>query len=519
MKSTIRSKLFLLTYGIILGFIVGLIILNNTFLHNYYIHNRQVALVQAFDELKAIDLDSNNFDDEIIEIESKYSLSVRIIVQDQPVPRNINVDGFISIPNLYHHLYGAQYAIPSQILTKIIVNYNLSVMKNEELDFGDKVSIADSYDAYLLDVNSDLYNYQENYQMLGLFVATDIDGAENLFYISTITFSSIEDSIRIFNSFTFLIGFIFMILAGLIMYFFSYRFTNPILEINRVADEISKLNFSQKVDISNDDEIGDLGYSINKMSSQLEKAIIELQLSNDKLAKEILYKNKIDTMRKEFIANASHELKTPLSLIMGYGEALKLSDLDDNTKAEYLEIILDEAEKMNSLVKELLNLSQIESGKKEFKFSDFSIKNLIEDTVKLFSLIFKDKSIKLELNIEDSLVKSDYDQLQSVISNMISNAINHIDGEKVISITSKIIENGTSRVFIKNTGKNIPETEIANIWDSFYKVDKARTRDYGGQGLGLSIVKSILDTLGYDYGVKNVNDGVVFYFDIDTPEF
>lgn len=519
MKSSIRSKLFLLTYGIILGFIVGLIILNNTFLRNYYIRNREVALIQAFDEIKSIDLDSYSFDDEIIEIESKYSLSVRIIVQDQPVPRNINVDGFISIPNLYHHLYGEQYAIPSQILTKIIVNYNLSVMRQEELDFGNKVKISEMYDAYLLDVNSDLYNYQENYQMLGLFVATDIEGAENLFYISTITFSSIEDSIRIFNSFTILIGFIFMIMAGLIMYFFSYRFTNPILEINRVADEISKLNFSQKVNIANDDEIGDLGYSINKMSSQLEKSIKELQLSNDKLAKEILYKNKIDTMRKEFIANASHELKTPLSLIMGYGEALKLSGLDEQTKAEYLEIILDEADKMNKLVHELLNLSQIDSGKKEFKFKEFSIKTLIEDTVKLFTLVFKDKMIDLQMEIEDYQVKSDYDQLQSVLTNMISNAINHIDGNKVISIKTKKMENGSLRVFIKNTGKNIPEDEVVNIWESFYKVDRARTRAYGGQGLGLSIVKSILDTLSYDFGVYNVEDGVVFYFEIDKSEF
>ncbi len=519
MKSSIRSKLFLLTYGIILGFIVGLIILNNTFLRNYYIRNREVALIQAFDEIKSIDLDSYSFDDEIIEIESKYSLSVRIIVQDQPVPRNINVDGFISIPNLYHHLYGEQYAIPSQILTKIIVNYNLSVMRQEELDFGNKVKISEMYDAYLLDVNSDLYNYQENYQMLGLFVATDIEGAENLFYISTITFSSIEDSIRIFNSFTILIGFIFMIMAGLIMYFFSYRFTNPILEINRVADEISKLNFSQKVNIANDDEIGDLGYSINKMSSQLEKSIKELQLSNDKLAKEILYKNKIDTMRKEFIANASHELKTPLSLIMGYGEALKLSGLDEHTKAEYLEIILDEADKMNKLVHELLNLSQIDSGKKEFKFKEFSIKTLIEDTVKLFTLVFKDKMIDLQMEIEDYQVKSDYDQLQSVLTNMISNAINHIDGNKVISIKTKKMENGSLRVFIKNTGKNIPEDEVVNIWESFYKVDRARTRAYGGQGLGLSIVKSILDTLSYDFGVYNVEDGVVFYFEIDKSEF
>jgi len=310
-----------------------------------------------------------------------------------------------------------------------------------------------------------------------------------------------------------------MIIAGLMMYFFSYRFTNPILEINRIADEISKLDFSHKVEITTDDEIGDLGYSINKMSTQLEISIKELQLSNDKLAKEILYKNKIDQMRKEFVANASHELKTPLSLIMGYGEALKLSGLDDKTKSEYLDIILDETNKMNNLVKELLNLSQIESGKKEFRYSNFSVKSLIEDTAKLFTLIFKEKNITLELDLIDKEINSDYEQLQSVLSNFISNAINHIDYEKVIKISSRFSDNDSVIISVLNSGENIPDNEISNIWDSFYKVDKARTRAYGGQGLGLSIVKTILETLGYDYGVINHDNKVEFFFKIENQEF
>jgi signal transduction histidine kinase len=273
------------------------------------------------------------------------------------------------------------------------------------------------------------------------------------------------------------------------------------------------------VPVSSDDEIGDLGYSINKMSLQLEKSIKELQLSNDKLVKEILYKNKIDQMRKEFVANASHELKTPLSLIMGYGEALKLSDLDEKTKSEYVDIILDETNKMNNLVKELLNISQIESGTKDFKFSQFTIRSLIEDTTKLFSLVFKEKNISVNLEIVDEIVNSDYEQMQSVLSNYISNAINHIDGERAITISAVKTQYGGVRINVKNTGEAIPKTEINNIWDSFYKIDKARTRAYGGQGLGLSIVKTILETLGYDYGVHNVDDGVEFYFTIDNKDF
>jgi len=519
MKSTIRSKLFLLTYGIILGFIVALIILNNTFLQNYYINSRQASLVEAFDEIEKVDINGQNLNNQILEIESRYNLSVQILIQTEAVPSGIAVDDFIDFPNLYQRIYGSEFIISSEIISKIIIEYNYSLFNNQELDFGDKVKISDDYDAYFIDMNSEVYNYQDNYQMLGLFVAVESETAEFVFYISTITFSSIQDSIRIFNSFTILIGFIFMILAGLIMYFLSYRFTNPILEMNKIADEISKLDFSRKVEITTDDELGDLGYSINKMSSQLEKSIKELQLTNDKLAKEILYKNKIDQMRKEFVANASHELKTPLSLIMGYSEALKLSGLNEETKKEYLEIILDETEKMNKLVQELLNISQIESGKKELRFTDFSVKSFVEETVKLFSLIFKEKNIKLEIDIEDSLVNSDYEQLQSVLGNYISNAINHVEGENIITVATEIMNNDSVTIKVRNTGNQIPENELSSIWESFYKVDKSRTRAYGGQGLGLSIVKTILDTLGYDYGVENVENGVEFYFVIDKSEF
>ena len=519
MKSTLRSKLFLLTYGIILGFIVALIILNNTFLKSYYINSRENSLVEAFYDINEIDINDQELPNKILEIESQYNLNVQILLQNIEIPSNIQVDGFFDYPNLYTRVYGNEFNIPSEILSRVIIDYNLSVSQNEELKFGRAIGLSRDYDAYFMDLNSEMNNFQDNYQMLGLFVATENQAGEYLFYITTITFSSIQDSIRIFNSFTILIGFIFMITAGLIMYFLSYRFTNPILEINRVADEISKLNFSNRVEITTDDEIGDLAHSINKMSSQLEKSINELQLSNDKLAKEILYKNKIDQMRKEFIANASHELKTPLSLVMGYGEALKLPNMDEETKKEYLEIILDEANKMNHLVQDLLNISQIESGKKDFKFTEFSVRSFVEDTVKLFSLVFKEKSIKIVMDVKDNIVFCDYEQMQSVLTNFISNAINHIDGRRVITINSELLDDSSVVIRVLNTGKNIPEDEIKNIWERFYKVDKARTRAYGGQGLGLSIVKTILDTLGYSYGVKNFDEGVEFFFTIDKSEF
>jgi signal transduction histidine kinase len=518
MKSTIRSKLFLLTYGIILSFIVVLIVLNNTFLRGYYINNRQNALVDAFEEVADLNLEHPDLPVTILQIESEYNLGVQILKQDKPLPEDLPSDDFAPDIDIFNRIYGNEFTIPKEVLTKIIIDYNLGVISDEELNYGSKIRISSEYDAYFMDMNSQMDNNQRYYQMLGLVVADDIGNGEYVFYVLTITFSSITESIRIFNSFTILIGFVFMIVSGAVMYFLSYRFTNPILEINRIADEISKLDFSRKVEVTTDDELGDLGYSINRMSSQLEESIKELQLSNDKLKDEILYKNKLENMRKEFIANASHELKTPLSLIMGYAEALKLSDIDENSKKEYIDIILDESEKMNKLVKKLLKLSQLESGKKEIKFSEFSIKQLVLDTIKLFDLKLKEKNINVELDLEEQIVTTDLEEIQSVLTNFISNAINHVDDNRIIKVSVKTVSEKQIKVAVMNSGNHIPKVDIENIWESFYKVDKARNRDYGGQGLGLAICKTILELLGYDYGVKNVEQGVEFYFIIHEGE-
>ncbi|HPJ24135.1 MAG TPA: HAMP domain-containing sensor histidine kinase, partial [Bacillota bacterium] len=185
-------------------------------------------------------------------------------------------------------------------------------------------------------------------------------------------------------------------------------------------------------------------------------------------------------------------------------------------KTEYLNIILDETNKMNKLVMDLLNLSQLESGSVDIEWKDFEIRNLIEDTANLFNLVIKDKGIRLTTKIKDHLIHSDYAHLQTVLTNFINNAINHVDGKKVIDISVETAKDGVIKVVVFNTGMQIPDDEIKNIWDSFYKIDKARTRSYGGQGLGLSICRTTLDLLDYKYGVENRVDGVAFYFEIKT---
>jgi signal transduction histidine kinase len=405
--------------------------------------------------------------------------------------------------------------IPDGVLGRIIYDFNNQTIDDESGYATEVTSISDDeYSAYLMDLQSEFNLSDEDTQVAALCVSKTVDGGNDIYYVMTVTFQSIHDSIRIFNSFTIIVGFFFMVLSFIIMYFISYSFTNPILQITKIAEEIANLNFSTRVTIKTDDEYENLGNSINQMSKQLEENINELQLTNARLAKEILHKTDVDKMRREFIASASHELKTPLSLIMGYTEALKLPDLDNEIREEYLSIIVDETNKMDNLVKELLNVSQLESGNKQFEYKEMNIKELINETKKLFSLIFDEKNIICTTESEDLVVNSDYNNLQTVLTNFINNAINHVDENRLIKISTKRKGENFIRISVFNTGPTIPEADIPHIWESFYKVDKARTRGYGGQGLGLSICRTILDIMGYDYGVINLENGIEFYFDI-----
>jgi len=516
MKTSIKSRLFLITYGIILVFIAGLIVLNNTFLETYYTTSRKTSLIVAFDEVAGVDLseDTDTIDSSLLAIESTFNIRIQVLKQNAypSDPPDIS-----DLPPYFTRLYGDQFSIRGNQISDILLTFEDIVAGTYSGDV-EPVTVANdaTFIAYLAPVATgrDEEASEDLPTVLALCVAQEQESGLYVYYILTVTIQSISDSIQIFNTFTLIIGLVFMILAGVLTYLYSYRFTNPILQMTQVTKELANLHFDTRVDVNTQDELGELGTSINKMSDQLEISIKDLQSANEKLAADIQLKTNIDTMRKEFIANASHELKTPISLIIGYSEAMRLPDLQPGEILEYLDIIDDEANKMNKLVQNLLKISQLESGFQQLSLEDFSILDLVEETAKLFVLKMSEKNVTPQIAVEDVFIHSDYDSLQTVLTNYLSNALNHVDGEMIIRIQSHRNEDGTLRITVFNSGKHIPEDSLARIWESFYKVDKARTRAYGGQGLGLSIVRSSLENLGCKYGVANVDGGVEFYFDV-----
>jgi signal transduction histidine kinase len=327
---------------------------------------------------------------------------------------------------------------------------------------------------------------------------------------------SISESVDIANRFIVSTGIFIAILGSIWAFLFSKKFTKPILEVNNVARNIAKFDFSEKCKIRGTDEIGQLGKSVNYLSAELNTAITELNENNKKLEEDIEKERKIDEMRKEFISSVSHELRTPLSVIQGYAEGL-VSNVAENQEDRkfYCDVIMQETDKMNKLVKDLLNLSQIESGCFHIEKSEFNINSLIQYVLNKYKTIFAEKDIKMQFELGESMiVYGDMVRIEQILTNYLNNAINHVDSNKIIKI-SQIVNKDKIKISIFNSGKHIPEEFLEKIWTSFYKVDKARTRAYGGYGLGLSIVKALADLHNYSYGVENIEDGVIFWFEID----
>ena len=252
------------------------------------------------------------------------------------------------------------------------------------------------------------------------------------------------------------------------------------------------------------------------------KFVAKVVTKNAELELELKERKALDEMRNDFISNVSHELKTPIALVQGYAEGLVdcVND-DEESKNFYCEVIIDETKKMNKLVKNLLELNELEFGKDNVTYQTFSITELIKNCINSFNMLLKQNEDTVVFDDSvDVLVNTDEFKVEQVFNNYFSNAINHAEvsenGDKLIRVVVEKNDNGKVRVSVYNTGHQIPEESMGYIWDKFYKVDKARTREYGGSGVGLSIVKACMEALNQKYGVVNRDDGVEFYFEVDS---
>lgn len=488
--SSVRIKLFLTLSLVILLIIIFLVLVNNFVFGQFYLYSKTKALKDVYEKVNNYynEEKSENIEDDLEKIAIQNNFDI-LIKNDQ----NVNV--YTSSKDFFS-TFGQMNEMTSRFNTNI----------GEVIEENSKFTIKKLKDTR----NGISY----------ILLSAKIDNGY-LLYVR-IPINSIQESVKISNNFLYLMAGITILISAVVVSYVTRRFTDPILELNDIAKKMSNLDFSHKYRITDaDDEINNLGKSINAMSDKLEKTIKQLRSSNVELEKDIEEKSKLDEMRTSFISDVSHELKTPIALIQGYSEGLLENvNSDEESRKFYAEVILDETNKMDKLVKQLLELMKLEYGKREFNDSKFNIVDLENEVITKSQVMLDEKQVEIKLESKEEIdVFADEFYIEQVVSNYITNAVKHvkeIDGEKYILIENKIDKkNNKVRIKVFNTGDKIPEEDLERIWKRFYKVDEARNREDGGSGIGLSFVKAIMQSYKNKYGVENKDNGVEFYFELD----
>ncbi|SEF41664.1 sensor histidine kinase [Lachnospira multipara] len=545
---SIRFKITLLLVAIVASLIVLLLVINVAFAEKFYISGKQETMSETYDKINEIML---QYDDGDI---SKSTMMAEL-------------DGYVSgnamtalvVDSSWSTVYVSNSSGDDRLLQRLMLSILTGGLENATDSSSENATEAESqsedntenksgssnkneppakdvqssgeggyklnYDKFDSET-SEVLQENSNYTIQKIYdsVMADyylelwgtLDNGDSI--IVRLPIQSIKDNIEISNTLIRYVGLTVLVIGVIAVFIFSAYISKPIKQLAHISERMAELDFDVRYTGKDKGEVGLLGHSMNNMSAKLEDNISRLKSANLELKRDIDKKEQIEKMRTDFLSNVSHELKTPIALIQGYAEGLKDGIADDKESRDfYLDVITDEANKMSVMVKRLLTLNQLEFGDDELVMERFNINDLLQSVVNANSLRAKQNDIKIiyessDINID---VWGDEYKIEEVVTNYITNAINHCANEKEIRVKLERPDDKNVRVSVFNTGNPIPAEDIDRIWEKFYKVDKARTREYGGNGIGLSIVKAIMTSMGKGYGARNVSNGVEFWFDLD----
>lgn len=494
MKHSIKTQLIISFAGLI-GVMLALnLLINNLFLEKFYIRQKESDLIEIYNEINRVedyaDYQGDAFDRNF---------------------RRISGTNNVDLVILYVDTNGSAWAVYQSQEDKIMFAriqgylYGFNLLDDER----DVLLQTSSYSIQKFKDSADSTEYLEAWGKLD----------NGCYLLMRIPLQSIVENVKISNQFTFYIIIAASLLSILLVWWISKKISDPIQELTILSRRMANLEFDAKYTSGGKNEIGELGKNFNHMSETLEKTISELKTANNELQKDIEKKTQIDEMRKEFLSNVSHELKTPIALIQGYAEGLQECINDDEQSREfYCEVIMDEASKMNNMVKKLLSLNQLEFGNDVVNMVRFDLTELLGGVVQSTRILAEQKNVSVQFDEQAPVyVWGDEFKLEEVVTNYVSNALNHVNegGRIEVSVGR---QGDKVRTSVFNTGSHIPEEDLEKVWIKFYKVDKARTREYGGSGIGLSIVKAIMESMHQQYGVYNCEDGVCFWFELDCSK-
>lgn len=489
MKHSIRIRYALIVAGLIIATMAGSIFLNLLCFEKYYFWNKEENINEVYELIEQKLVNSS-------ELDVSAELSLRLYCE------NSNLDLLILDNRIIN---GSVFCRGNELELKALIFAYLYGNRYN----ADNVIAKDSTH-YVCQA----YDDQLRSEFLESFGTTS---NRKYFIIMRTPLQNMQENISLANQFYLVTALAALVLGTVIAYFLAGKMSKPITELSGIAKRMAKLDFSVRYRGTEKDEIGELGNNMNHLAGQLEETIAELKAANLELRRDIEKKEARENMRQEFLAGVSHELKTPIALIQGYAEGLRdgISE-DPESRAWYCDVIIDEAAKMNVMVRQMLTLNEIEFGSAQGRMERFDIIEMIQGVLSSYQIMFQQKEAQLAINCPPSIyVWAEELRVEEVLRNYISNALNHLDGERRVTVTVEQKEN-LVRISVANTGRQIPEEEQEKIWLRFYKVDKARTREYGGNGIGLSIVKAVMDAHGRECGVFNTEEGVTFWFELDA---
>ena len=496
MHHSLKAKIMILLAAMVTGLVLLILAINSTFITRFYSNEKKRDIVHAYNEVGEIlakyencEIDASEMSNRIEKVTNPVGVSLFIVDSGWNTIYSSKNQGGVDDRD---RMVDSIFAKPSEKIDIIEKKENYTVQKAYDKKMGD----------YYIEI-------------WGSYAGCN---SENYIAMLRMPVQSIKESIAISNRFIAYVGLAVGCTSIVVAYVFSSYITKPVKELSNIAERVAEMDFTARYTGNDKSEIGLLGNSINAMSEKLERNISQLKSANIELQKDIENKNKIDESRREFLSNISHELKTPIALIQGYAEGLKEGISDDPESMNfYCDVIMDEASKMNDMVRKLLTLNQMEWNE-EPVIERFNVTELIQSVISNNGIRTSQNGINVIFDQKEPVyVWGDEYKIEEVVTNYFSNAINHCEFDKVIKVAIEKNED-TVRVSVFNTGKNIPEEDIPKIWDKFYKVDKARTREYGGNGIGLSIVKAIMESNNSGYGVINHSNGVEFWFELDCQD-
>lgn len=490
MKYSIRKQFTIIFSLLMAGTILLLWFVNNTFLEKYYLREKQQALMNAYVLLNTgvsgNQSDTAEFDTELENIFGKYNISAIVLDGESSLLKRFFMD-----------------FMDAQIMAGQLVN---NIFLGETGNYKQIIEESDKYTMWIVTDYSIQMDYVEIWGILD----------NGTYFLFRSAMEGIKDSVALANRFLAYVGLGAALLSGLIILIVTKKITDPIKELTAISQRMIHLDFEAQYQGKSKTEIALLGQNINDLSKSLENTISELKNANNELLRDLQHKNEIDLMRTEFLSNVSHELKTPIALIQGYAEGLLEGIHEDQENRDYYcEVIVDEAAKMNLVVKKLLTLNELEFGNAAISLERLDIAALINNYLQSIEILLKQRQINLLKPAAEPLyVWADEFKTEEVLGNYLTNGLNHVADGGTLKV--EIGEHDRLvRVSVWNEGAAIPEESIPFIWDKFYKADKARTREYGGSGIGLSIVKAIMEGMNQKFGACNRDNGVEFWFELE----